>query len=161
MRRSTETHTLGDIISRRKAWVKVCLLLSGAGHLLPQDTEKLRYWICPFLRTYSRTGIFRRVNLVIAYKCLKGGCEKDSQALFSSVPQSYKRLWSQTETHKILLKRENHFFTVRVTELLNSLSSEVVPSPSLAILRSCLDMTLTNWYLVQSILHWILDKYYN
>lgn len=34
---------LGDIISQRKARVKVCLLLSGAG--LPQ--EKLRYCTLP------------------------------------------------------------------------------------------------------------------
>lgn len=36
---------LGDIISQRKARVKVCLLLSGAGHLLSQ--EKLRYCTLP------------------------------------------------------------------------------------------------------------------
>lgn len=44
MRINTQTHTsLGDINSKRKARVKVCLLLSGAGHLLSQDAEKLRY----------------------------------------------------------------------------------------------------------------------
>lgn len=102
---------------------------------------------CLFLSTDNRTGIFRRVNLVIANEWLKGGCEKDSQALFSSVPQSYKRQWSQTEIHKILLKPENQFLTVRVWELLNSLSSGVVEPPSLAILKSWLDMALTNWYI--------------
>lgn len=60
MRRNIETYTLGYIISRRKARVKMCLLLSGAGHLLPQDTEKLRYGILPVPQNLQQDGHFQK-----------------------------------------------------------------------------------------------------
>ena len=52
------------------------------------------------------------------------------------------------------LNIRKHFFTVRVTEHWHRLPREVVESPSLAILKGCLDMVLGNQLCVALLEQW-------
>ncbi|KAK4825931.1 hypothetical protein QYF61_003426 [Mycteria americana] len=64
--------------------------------------------------------------------------------LLAHPPPTDKRQWAQPETQAFPLNIRKHFFTVRVTEHWHVFSREAVESPSLEILKSCLDMVLGN-----------------
>ena len=70
---------------------------------------------------------------------LKGGCKEDRARLFSGVPSDngHKR---QGRSFPVNIRKP--FFTVRVTEHWHGLARELVESPSLEILKSCLAVVL-------------------
>lgn len=73
---------------------------------------------------------------------LKEGCQDDRARLFPVVPGSRTRGNGQKLVHRKfhLNKRKN--FTVQLTVHRNRLTREVVESPSLEILKNCLDVIL-------------------
>ena len=84
-----------------------------------------------------------RGDLTNAYKYLKGGCQKDGARLFSVVPSDRTRGNGHKLKHrKFQLNMTKNFFTLRVMEHWNRLPRGVVESPSLEILKTCLDKVL-------------------
>ena len=91
-------------------------------------------------------GLFRlkkrrlRGDLRNAYKYLKGGCQEDRTRLFSMVPSDRTTGNKHKLKHKKFhLNMRKNFFPLRVTE---HWTREVVDSPSLEILKTCLDRVL-------------------
>ena len=63
----------------------------------------------------------------------------------SAVPSARTRgNGHKLKDRRVPLNIRKHFFTVRVTDHWHRLPREVVESPSLGILKSCLDMALGN-----------------
>ncbi|PKU45040.1 hypothetical protein llap_4653 [Limosa lapponica baueri] len=86
-----------------------------------------------------------RGDLINAYKYLQGGCKEDRTRLLSVVPIGRTRDNGHTLKHKrVHLNVRKHFFAVEVTKQWPRLPREFVDSPSLEILKSCLDMILGN-----------------
>ena len=88
-----------------------------------------------------------RGDLINVSKYLKGGCQEDRDSLFSVVPSNRTRRNGHKLKHRkyqLNMHISQHFFTVRVTEHWNWLPREVVESPSLEILKTCLDAILHN-----------------
>jgi len=84
-----------------------------------------------------------REDLINAYKCLEGGSQEDGARLFSVVPRDGTRgNGHKVKQRKFHLNMRKNFFTLRVMEHWNSLSREVVESPSLEIFKTCLDEVL-------------------
>jgi len=85
-----------------------------------------------------------KMDLINAYKYLKGGCQEDGVRLLSVVPSNRTR----GNGHKLkyrkfhLNMRKN--FTWWVTEHWNRLPRGVLESPSLEIFKTCLDAILCN-----------------
>lgn len=71
------------------------------------------------------------------YKYLKGECKEDENKLFSVVP------WAQTETWKVPSEQKETLFYYQDNCVLEH-DPRIVESPSLEILRSCLDTLLGN-----------------
>jgi len=84
-----------------------------------------------------------RGDLTYAYKYLKGGCQEDAAKLFSVVPSDRTRHNRHKRKHRnFRLNMRKNFFPLRVTEPWNRLPREFVESPSLEILKICLDKIL-------------------
>jgi len=83
------------------------------------------------------------LDLVNAYKYLKGSCQEDGARLFLVVPSDRTRGNRHKLKHrKFQLNTRKNFFTLRLTEHWNRLPREVVESASLEIFKTHLDAVL-------------------
>jgi len=88
-----------------------------------------------------------RGDFINACKRLKGGCQEDRARLFSVVPSDRTRGdWYKLKHRKFHLNIRKNFFTLRVMEHWNRLPREAVDSPSLEILKTCMDKVLCNLF---------------
>jgi len=84
-------------------------------------------------------------NLTKVYKYLQGGCKEDRARLCPVVPSDGPRGSGQElKNGRVPLNIRKCFFAVRVTAHWHRVPRESVASPSLEILRICLDMVLGN-----------------
>jgi len=84
-----------------------------------------------------------RGDVINAYKYLKGGCQEDGARLFSVVPSDRTRGSGHKLKHrKFRLNMRKNFFPLRVTEHWNRFPRGAVDSPSLEILKTCLEEVL-------------------
>ena len=84
-------------------------------------------------------------DLMQIYKYLKlWGAKRRDQTFFSSGWSQDKEKWLELKHRKIQTNVHKNLFTVRVTEHWNWLPRGVVESPSLKILKACLDALLCN-----------------
>jgi len=87
-----------------------------------------------------------RGDLINVYKYLKGWCKEDRDRLFSVVPSDRTTSNGCKLKHKrFFLNIRKCFLTVRVSEHRHRLRRKVVESPSLEILKTHLDMDVSNW----------------
>ena len=77
-----------------------------------------------------------------AYKCLKGGCQKDGDRLSSVGPSDRTRGNGHKLKHRKFQLNTRKNFTLMAKEPWNRLPREVVESPSLEIFKTCLDKVL-------------------
>jgi len=78
-----------------------------------------------------------------ARKYLRGGCQEDGARLFPVVPSDRTRgNGHKLKPGKFQLNSRKNFFPLRVTEPWHRLPREAVESPSLEILKTCLDAVL-------------------
>ncbi|KAK4831148.1 hypothetical protein QYF61_015451 [Mycteria americana] len=84
-----------------------------------------------------------RGDLINVYEYLRQDSKEDGARLFSGVPSDKTKGNGHKVKHRrFRLNIRKHFLPVKVTDHWHRLPREVVDSPSLEILRSCLDMVL-------------------
>jgi len=111
-------------------------MMRGQEHLSYE--ERLRE-LCLFSLKKRRM----RGDLINIYKYLKGGCQQDGASLFSVVPSNRTSGNAHKLQHGMFhLDMRKNFFTLRVMKHWNSLSRDVVDSPSLEIFKTHLGEVL-------------------
>jgi len=122
-------------IGERVQW-RAMRMVRGLKHLSYE--ERLRQ-----LGLFSLKKRRLRGDLINASKYLQGGRQEDGARLLSVVPTNRTRgNGHKLKQRKFEWNMRKNFFTLRVTEPWKRLPREVVESPSLEILKTCLDKVL-------------------